>query len=586
MRTLQKFLSVAALAAAIPGWVAAQDPSQTQTQVPSDSQNQSQVQNQNQNENQNQPSAINQVIDRIVAREQQEITTLRQYTPLIETYIQDMRQDNQLGSVPEKDYYFLGTAYLNRGVVERSLLHGKEGKIQKLNVFPKIGGWFTSGYVPEGFLQMIYIDTAGFNRQNYHFEYVRREFLGEVRCLVFDVIPMPHSGKGRFKGRVWVDDREYAVVRFNGIYTPEQRLTAVAVHFDSWRTNVGPGQWMPTYIYVQESDLKDFAFGHVSFKAQTRLWGYDLKHTGHQEEFSQLTVEAQSQIKDQAAQPADHAPIEAQRAWNRQAEQNVMDRLESAGLIAPTGEVDKVLETVVNNIEVTNNLDVQPEVHCRVLLTSTLESFSLGHTIVISRGLLDVLPDEASLATMLAHELGHVLLGRPLDSQWAFSDTVMFPVEEALQHFNFHGNAGDEEIASKKAIELLKNSPYKDKLQSAGLFLKELDAQAKMLPGLISPHLGNRVYMSQELMTGAPQLQPAKLDQIAALPLGSRIKLDPWSDKVELVKAKPVNLLSEREKMPFEVTPFYPYLSRYVVPGSTALPPDAAKPDVAKKDQQ
>src|SRR5207244_6109737 len=60
-----------------------------------------------------------------------------------------------------------------------------------------------------------------------------------------------------------------------------------------------------------------------------------------------------------------------------------------------------------NNLEVTNNLDIQPEVRCRVLLTSTLESFTIGHTIVLSRGLIDVLPDEASLATMVAHELGH-----------------------------------------------------------------------------------------------------------------------------------------------------------------------------------
>ena len=81
----------------------------------------------------------------------------------------------------------------------------------------------------------------------------------------------------------------------------------------------------------------------------------------------------------------------AQRSWDRQAEDNVVDRLERLGLLAPQGEVDKVLETVVNNLEVTNNLDIQPEIRCRVLLTSTLESFTIGHTIVFSRGMIDVL---------------------------------------------------------------------------------------------------------------------------------------------------------------------------------------------------
>src|ERR1700682_6225731 len=101
----------------------------------------------------------------------------------------------------------------------------------------------------------------------------------------------------------------------------------------------------------------------------------------------------------------------AQRNWDRKAEDNVVDRLERLGLLAPVGEVDKVLDTVVNNIEVTNNLDVQPEIRCRVMLTAPLESYNIGHTIVISRGFLDTLPDEASLAAVLAHELGHILLG-------------------------------------------------------------------------------------------------------------------------------------------------------------------------------
>src|SRR6202011_4696649 len=101
---------------------------------------------------------------------------------------------------------------------------------------------------------------------------------------------------------------------------------------------------------------------------------------------------------------------QAQRSWDRQSEDNIIDRFQRIGLIAPKGEVDKVLDTVINNLEVTKNIDLDPEVRCRVLLTSTLESFTIGHTIVLSRGLIDVLPDEASLATMLAHELSHIVL--------------------------------------------------------------------------------------------------------------------------------------------------------------------------------
>jgi hypothetical protein len=70
------------------------------------------------------------------------------------------------------------------------------------------------------------------------------------------------------------------------------------------------------------------------------------------------------------------------------------------------------------------------------------------------------------------------------------------------------------------------------------------------------------------LLASAPELEAQRTDQIAALPLGGRIKLDPWTDQVDLAKAKPVALASAREKMPFELTPFFPYLTRYSTPGS------------------
>ena len=136
-------------------------------------------------------------------------------------------------------------------------------------------------------------------------------------------------------------------------------------------------------------------------------------------------------------------------------------------------------------------------------------------------------------------------------------------------------------MASDKAVELLKNSPYKDKLGNAGLFLRQLQAEEKSLPALINPQLGNRVASLDALAGSAPALTPDKLDQISALPIGSRVKLDPWSDRVELVKAKPVSLLSAREKMPFQVTPFEPYLTRYEKPG-TQVTADPNKADMAK----
>src|SRR5208337_1123660 len=96
---------------------------------------------------------------------------------------------------------------------------------------------------------------------------------------------------------------------------------------------------------------------------------------------------------------------------------------------------------------------------------------------------------------------------------------------------------------------------------------------APALPNLIRPHLGNslaggKTMRMSALLVSAPELDPKRTDQIAALPLGGRIRLDPWSDQVEMAKAKPVALVSAREKMPFEITPFFPYLTRLSSPTS------------------
>jgi hypothetical protein len=84
------------------------------------------------------------------------------------------------------------------------------------------------------------------------------------------------------------------------------------------------------------------------------------------------------------------------------------------------------------------------------------------------------------------------------------------------------------------------------------------------------PHLGNSLAAGKSirmsaLLASAPELDQKRLDQIAALPLGGRIKVDPWSDQVELSKAKPVALTSAHEKMEFEITPVFPYLTRLSV---------------------
>lgn len=526
------------------------------------------------------PTAVNvdQVVDLAIGRERALMEMLKTRTPLIETYLQDLKFDPHEGPVPVDDHYFFGRMEF-KDIVDRRDYLPKPGGFKKV-LLGGVDRLYKIQYQPLGFSWMIFADYNGFDRQSYNFRFAHREFLGDVRCLVFEVTPKKGTGKSRFHGRIWIEDQQYNIVRLNGIYGPAPS-NKYFFHMDSWRLNLVPGYWVPTYIYSEEGEASDHSVNRIAFKAQTRLWGYDLASERNEGDHTAIELEsADSMVKDASPTTQDPSPLQAQRRWMQQAEANVIERLQNAGLLSAPGDVDKVLETVVTNLTISNNLDLQFPVHVRVMLTSPLETFSVGYTIVVSRGLLDVLPDEASLAAVLAHELGHIVLGHTEGSKYAFSDRLLFSDESTYRNLGFRHVPEEETAADNKAIELLKNSPYSQNLAAAGLFLRELANMGPGVSALSTPHLGRgfmddrgRITRTVALMNSAPPLDHNKLDQISALPLGGRVKLNAWDDRIELLKVSSADIRSSREKMPLELTPFYPHMTRYggvVTPTATA----------------
>ena len=71
---------------------------------------------------------LTEVVDKIVAQEQAEMQSLRQYSPIVETYIQILRPNKDLGAVPKGDKYFLGRAELAKGVEIEPLINGSRAK--------------------------------------------------------------------------------------------------------------------------------------------------------------------------------------------------------------------------------------------------------------------------------------------------------------------------------------------------------------------------------------------------------------------------------------------------------------------------
>jgi hypothetical protein len=537
------------------------------------------------------------LVNKAIAREKVLIKNIQQRTPLVETYIQNIKPDQKLYQVPIQDEYMLSRIDFGRGFFDKTYTPRttqKKGFFK--NSLASVSGLTKAlgldrhfMYNPLGFTEMMFLDPSSFDTQHYSFNYVRREFLGTVRCWVYDVQPKV-NGTGRFYGRIWVEDQEGNIVRFNGTFTHAsvEDSNRFYFHFDSWRMNVQPGIWLPVEVYVEETERIE-GEKSVGLKAQTHFWGYSLKLPTRESENVSVKVD---DAVDKSDDSQDVGPLQATRAWVTQAENNVIDRLVEAGLVAPLnqgGYENTVLEQIVVNLAVPNNLAFTDPVHCRVLLSTTVEATTVGNTILISKGLIDSLPSEEAIASVVAMELAHIVMGHHIDTRYAFNDRLLFPDEATFQRIDMYHSDHDNAEAVKRAMEYLQASMYKEKMPNAGLYWAQLADRGKVLKALNTPKLGDSLLKQDgtpwmaDLAHSAPKINWDDLTQTAALPLGSWLKTDPWDDKVHMLNAKRYLPMNPRDKMPLEVTPIYFKLQRYDAsklnpPASPAAPAPAAAP--------
>jgi len=186
------------------------------------------------------------LVEKAIAREKVIVKNIQERTPLVETYIQEMKPDAKLYQVPTGDTYMLNRVDFHKTFGDKPYA-ARSGSTHgffkgSANAFASIGKALhldKETFNTAGFTQMMFVDPIGFDQQHYVFSYVRREFLGSVRTWEFDVHPRV-SGNGRFYGRVWIEDQDGNVVRFNGTYTENhsEDNTKEYFHFDSWRMNI------------------------------------------------------------------------------------------------------------------------------------------------------------------------------------------------------------------------------------------------------------------------------------------------------------------------------------------------------------
>jgi len=111
----------------------------------------------------------------------------------------------------------------------------------------------------------------------YSILYVGRQKEDELQCYVFDIAPKQIEGKKRyFQGRIWVDDRDFQIVKTYGKTVPDihkkKGQENLFPKFTTWREQIDGRYWFPTY--TKADDTLHFSSGDVRILEKVKYENY------------------------------------------------------------------------------------------------------------------------------------------------------------------------------------------------------------------------------------------------------------------------------------------------------------------------
>lgn len=436
-----------------------------------------------------------QLAKRVYEGEHEMITGLRDTDPLLETYFQSLWPGIDAQS-PIDDAYSLSKVDFTRGFKDsgegrrgyQTFLFGQSRASRKI----RLNNGDKVEVYPDGYLDMLFVDLEDFDADTYVLTDLQKATWGNRECIVFSVRPKTPVTSGRFRGQIWVETSNYKIVRIKGTFTPVilghlglRRFFGIGniplyFHFDSIRQEVAPGKWLPSYSYFDENrtwqQIDKNAWTDLHYRGHIFIWGYQ-----------DVGARDNTDLNDKP---------------------DTVARLESEKLLARPGVIEDGLDAIVRRI-VTANAVIVPGIDCRVLLTTPIEMFNIGHTIILSRGLLNILPNDSVIPVLLAHQIADML----------FRKSGMSPL---------NGSA-----VWKKAIAMSDKAGYSNGVPYTSLLLLQLAQHSKSIPNLVRARFGLSLF---DIASGLPASSSALMSEESASPLvlRGRYTIDSWSGSINM----------------------------------------------------
>ena len=110
----------------------------------------------------------------------------------------------------------------------------------------------------------------------YNIKYVDHVQLDELTAYVFDVAPKTIEKNQRyFQGRIWVEDKDFEIVKTDGKAVPDIRKGGqenVFPRFETFRENIEGHYWFPTY--TRSNDVLRFSSGDIPIRMTVKYENY------------------------------------------------------------------------------------------------------------------------------------------------------------------------------------------------------------------------------------------------------------------------------------------------------------------------
>ena len=437
---------------------------------------------------------------RIFSKEQDMISRLAAMPFVTETYMQslghhqakgmDVALGEQADSVID-DFYVLATVEFGREYGDRPVERVLLGEHPWRRHYIKKNTGAMERIFPAGLLSMLFVDLYGFDADRYSLMYRGNDNLAGTQCLVFTVAPLSARDSGRFRGEIWIDASSYSIVRAKGAFTgPYERWyrgSGKYFHFDSWRERMGGGWWFPSVTYFNERR----AFrtdGNLEFHYR----GYAVLWQQHDDNEAETTV-----VREGSS--------------SHLSQNSVVARLYTDGLLATPGPEEQRLNRLVQQISPVGGGIGEHKIECRVLLTTPVEMFAAGDVIVVSRGLLNIVPDDSVLAVMLARQVAHIVLGHARIADSFPQSLFDGQRKKDFEGFGIHWRSEDEAGADAESAILLKGSIYESAVTNTSAFLSALESQSHRFPNLALPRFGAGVISAASKPVSKEKLETGNL---------------------------------------------------------------------------